>query len=182
MRIDDPDHVSANPDGRPDEAQPRWREQFPIDWPSDDFRSRRDFTKLLGLTSLAFVVGQLWIVALSLRRRVRTRPPEREIAAVGELPVGGSKLFEYPERGNVCVLVRLPGGAFAAFGQKCTHLSCPVMPEPAKGRFHCACHNGSFDLATGEPLAGPPRRPLPRLRLEIRGERVFAVGVEEGVL
>lgn len=182
MRVDDPDHVSANPDGRPDDVQPSWREQFPIDWPSDDLRSRRDFTKLLGLTSLAFVVGQLWIVALSLRRRTRARPPEREIATVGELPVGGSKLFEYPERGKVCVLVRLPGGGFAAFGQKCTHLSCPVMPEPAKGRFHCACHNGSFDLASGAPLEGPPRRPLPRLRLEIRGERVFAVGVEEGVL
>ena len=182
MRIEDPDRVSANPDGRPDEAQPRWREQFPIDWPRDDFRSRRDFTKLLGLTSLAFVVGQLWIVALSMLRRARAGAAEREIAAVGDLPVGGSKLFEYPEPGKVCVLVRLPDGGFAAFSQKCTHLSCPVMPEPAKRRFHCACHNGSFDLATGAPLEGPPRRPLPRLRLAIRGDRVYALGVEEGVL
>ena len=182
MKIEDPESISKSPDGKAPHDQPAWREQFPIDWPRDDFRSRRDFTKLLGLTSLAFVVGQLWIVALSLRRRTRTRSVEREIAAVGELPVGGSKLFEYPEPGKVCVLVRLPDGGFAAFSQKCTHLSCPVMPEPAKGRFHCACHNGSFDLATGEPLAGPPRRPLPRLRLEVRGERVFAVGVEDGVL
>ena len=182
MRIEDPEHVSSNPDGGPDEAQPRWREQFPIDWPRDDLRSRRDFTKLLGLTSLAFVAGQLWIVLLSWRRRGRARPPEREIARVEEVPIGGSKLFDYPSPGQVCVLVRLPGGDFAAFGQKCTHLSCPVMPEPEKGRFHCACHNGSFDLASGEPLAGPPRRPLPRLRVEVRDGRVFAVGIEEGVL
>ena len=59
MRIENPDSVSSSPDGRPDADQPLWREQFPIDWPTDDFRSRRDFTKLLGLTSLAFVVRQI---------------------------------------------------------------------------------------------------------------------------
>ena len=58
MRIENPDSISKSPDGRPIADQPIWREQFPIDWPTDDFRSRRDFTKLLGLTSLAFVAGQ----------------------------------------------------------------------------------------------------------------------------
>jgi len=38
---------------------------------------------------------------------------------------------------------------------------------------------GLFDLATGRPLAGPPRRPLSRVRLELRGTELFAVGVEE---
>jgi len=182
VRIDDPDRISATPDGLSEEAQPRWREQFPIDWPGDDLRSRRDFTKLLGLTSLAFVVGQIWIVILALRRRTSPRPGEREVARVSELAPGESKLFEFPGKGGACVLVRLPDGQFVAFGQKCTHLSCPVVPDPARGRFHCPCHNGSFDLATGAPLEGPPRRPLPRLRLEVRGDRVFAVGVEEGIL
>ena len=181
MKSEDPDRLSIPPDGSPDPSQPRWRQQFPIDWPRDEFRSRRDFTKLLGLTSLAFVVGQAWIVLLSLRRR-RRAAGELEIAAVSEIPAGGSKVFEYPGRGEVCVLVRLPDGRFVAYGQKCTHLSCPVVPEPARGRFHCPCHNGSFDLATGAPLEGPPRRPLPRLRLEVRGGRVIALGVEEGVL
>lgn len=182
MRIEDPDRISAPPDGLPDEAQPRWREQFPIDWPGDDFRSRRDFTKLLGLTSLAFVVGQIWIGILALRRRASPRLGEREIARVGELAPGQSKMFEYPGKGGDCILVRLPDGRFVAYGQKCTHLSCPVVPEPERGRFHCPCHNGSFDLATGAPLEGPPRRPLPRLRVEVRGDRVFAVGIEDGVL
>lgn len=182
MRIEDPDQISDNPDGRPDADQPRWREQFPIDWPRDDFRSRRDFTKLLGLTSLAFVVGQLWILTLALRRRARAAPSARAIASVEELAVGGSKVFDYPRRGEACVLVRIAAETFVAYGQKCTHLSCPVIPRPDQKCFHCPCHNGFFDLATGRPLAGPPRRPLPRLLLEVRDGRVFAVGVEGGVV
>ena len=180
MRAADPDVLSVNPDGRDDVEQPLWREQFPIDWPRDDFRSRRDFTKLLGLTSLAFVVGQLWIVLLSLRRRSAARASETEIASVDELPVGGSKVFDYPRKGETCVLVRTAPDRFVAYGQKCTHLSCPVIPSPAAGRIHCPCHNGFFDLATGQPVAGPPRRALPRLSLAVRGGRVFATGMEEG--
>ena len=172
----DVDRLSDNPDGRGDAEQPLWREQFPIDWPRDDFRSRRDFTKLLGLTSLAFVVGQLWIVWLSLRRRSVGPAPEMEIARVDELAVGGSKVFDYPRKGEACVLVRTAPDRFVAYGQKCTHLSCPVIPSPAEGRLHCPCHNGFFDLATGQPLAGPPRRPLPRLRLAVRDGRISVAG------
>src|SRR5262249_30992563 len=160
--------------------QPTWREQFPIDWPTDDFRSRRDFTKLLGLTSLAFVVGQIWIAFLALRRRAPQDLPEKEIASLDELPVGGSKVFEYPRPGTAVVLRRVSTDHFVAYGQKCTHLSCPVIPRPDESRLRCPCHEGVFDLATGQPLAGPPRRPLPRLRLETRDGRIFAVGVEDG--
>ncbi|HEY6930969.1 MAG TPA: Rieske (2Fe-2S) protein [Thermoanaerobaculia bacterium] len=181
MRIEDPDSISKSPDGRPDSEQPVWREQFPIDWPTDDFRSRRDFTKLLGLTSLAFVVGQIWIAFLALRRRTRSAPV-REVAALEELPVGGSKVFDYPSPGAACVLTRIGPDRFVAYGQKCTHLSCPVIPKPEKNCLQCPCHDGVFDLATGEPLSGPPRRPLPRLKLEVRDGRVFAAGVEYGVL
>jgi Rieske Fe-S protein len=35
-----------------------------------------------------------------------------------------------------------------------------------------------FDLRTGRQLAGPPPRPLPRIALEIRGDEIFATGVE----
>jgi Rieske Fe-S protein len=49
----------------------------------------------------------------------------------------------------------------------------------AAGVLRCPCHHGLFDLATGRPLAGPPRRPLDRIRLDIRGGEIFAVGVEE---
>lgn len=178
MKIENPDQISTPPDGRPPEAQPKWRHAFPIDWPKDEYRSRRDFTKLLGLTSFAFVVGQIWILMLSLFKRNTPPPAGVEIAAVADIPVGGARLFHYPREINPCLLVRLSEGQFVAFGQKCTHLSCPVIPRVKEGIFYCPCHVGIFDLKTGVPLAGPPRRPLPRVLIEVRGGRIFAMGLE----
>ena len=53
------DQLSVPPDGRPYSDQPQWRNDFPIDWPQDEFVARRDFTKFLVLTSFAFVAGQV---------------------------------------------------------------------------------------------------------------------------
>lgn len=175
----DPERLTVPPDGRPDSEQPRWRQDFPIDWPQDDYISRRDLTKFMVLTSLAFTVGQFWILLQSFFRGRRGAPPVREIARIEEIPVGGSLIFHYPERHTPCVLVRLDRGSFVAYEQSCTHLSCPVIPQPDAGRLRCPCHEGVFDLATGRPMAGPPRRPLPRVRLEIRDQKVYATGLEE---
>lgn len=180
MRIDDPDTLTAAPDGRPAADQPLWRRDFPIDWPQDELRSRRQFISLLALTSLAFVAGQIWIVALSFLRRFRGLPPPLDVAGIHDLPVGGARVFHYPGKDDACLLIRASTDRYVAYGQKCTHLSCPVIPKPAEGRLYCPCHEGSFDLKTGRPLAGPPRRPLPRIRLEVRGGRIFATGIEEG--
>lgn len=160
-------------------SQPAWREQFPIDVPDDEYRSRRDFTKLVGLTSLAFVAGQGYIVVESERQRGRGPLPELEIAGVDELAVGESKLFHYPEKGDACILVRISDERYLAYGQKCTHLSCPVIPAPAEGKFLCPCHHGYFDIYTGEPLAGPPRRALPAVELGIRDNKIFAIGMKD---
>lgn len=177
MRFDDPEASSSAPDGRAAEAQPLWRRDFPVDWPADEYRSRREFAGLLLLTSLAFAAGQLWIVVLRALRRARPAPPVVDIGAVDELPIGAVRVFEYPAKGDPCVLVRLADGRFVAYDRRCTHLSCPVVPRPQEGRLHCPCHNGHFDLATGAPLAGPPRRPLPRVELEVRDGRVVATGI-----
>jgi len=66
-----------------------------------------------------------------------------------------------------------------AYGQKCTHLSCAVRPRVDQGVIHCPCHEGYFDLQSGHPVAGPPRRPLPRVRIEVRANQIYATGVEE---
>jgi nitrite reductase/ring-hydroxylating ferredoxin subunit len=182
MNDDVPDGASIAPDGRPEDEQPTWRRDFPIDSPADDYRSRRDFTKLLTLTSFAFVAGQAWIALLAVRRRARGAPPRVEIARLDELPPGGAKVFAYPATGDACVLVRTKSGELVAYGQKCTHLSCPVIPRPDEGRFRCPCHEGSFDLRTGRVISGPPRRPLPRVTLEVVDGRVYATGLVEGIV
>lgn len=168
------------PDGKPADEQPAWRDDFPIDWPEDHYVARRDYTKFLVLTSLAFAVGQLWIGIMSVVRRGREKTPARiAIARLAEVPIGGVRTFEYPGPANACLLIRTDEETLVAYGQECTHLSCAVVPRVERGELHCPCHVGTFDLATGRPIAGPPRRPLPRIALEVRGGGIYATGVEE---
>lgn len=174
----DYEQITAAPDGRPGPEQPQWRQDFPIDWPQDHYVARRDFTKFLVLTSLAFVVGQFWIVVQNFFRARRGESPVQRIARVDELPIGGALLFSYPSEHDQCVLVRPTQQTFMAFSRQCTHLSCSVVPEPDKRRLYCPCHEGAFDIATGSPIAGPPRRPLARIKLTFRQGGIYASGVE----
>jgi Rieske Fe-S protein len=175
----DEDRHTVAPDGRPPDEQPRWRQDFPIDWSQDEYVSRRDLVKFIVLTSAAFVVGQAWIAGRALLRRGQAQPrPGTPIATVDELPIGGAKTFEYPLGSTPRLLVRVAEQRFVAYDQQCTHLLCPVVPAVASGRLHCPCHNGWFDLETGQVLAGPPQRALPRVHVEVRGDTVYATGVE----
>jgi Rieske Fe-S protein len=173
------EQISIAPDFVPAEAQPAWRQDFPIDWPQDLYVERRDFMKFMVLTSAAFAAGQLWIGAQNWWRKQTGAPPVQRIASIDDLAVGAATVFNYPSEHDPCLLVRLNTREFVAFGQKCTHLSCAVIPRPAENSFFCPCHEGRFDLRTGEPTAGPPRRPLTRIVLDVRGRDIYAVGVEE---
>jgi Rieske Fe-S protein len=173
------DQITIAPDFAPAEAQPAWRQDFPIDWPQDLYVERRDFMKFMVLTSAAFAVGQLWIGAQNWFRRRSGTPPVQRIASIDEVAVGASIVFTYPGEHDPNLLVRLTASEFVAFSQKCTHLSCAVIPRPAENSFFCPCHEGRFDLRTGVPTAGPPRRPLTRIVLDLRGRDIYAVGLEE---
>jgi Rieske Fe-S protein len=176
--VADAEQVTVAPDGRPMDVQPAWRTDFPIDWPQDHYVERRDFVKFMVLTSLAFTVGQFWIATQNWLRRRRGDPEIRRVAAREDLPVGAAMMFAYPGPSDDCVLVRTDADTFVAYGQKCTHLSCAVVPRVEDGVMRCPCHEGYFDLATGRPIAGPPRRPLDRVQLQVRGGQVYAAGIE----
>jgi nitrite reductase/ring-hydroxylating ferredoxin subunit len=169
---------SPAPDGRAAGEQPAWRQDFPIDTQRDDDVSRRQFTRFLVLTSLAFAVGQFWILVQNWLRRWRGQPPLASIARIDEVPIGGAHVFDYPDPGEPCILLRPAADTFLAYNQKCTHLSCAVVPQPQEGCLRCPCHHGCFDLQTGRAISGPPRRPLPRITLEVRDGVVYATGVE----
>jgi Rieske Fe-S protein len=171
--------TTVAPDGRPHAEQPKWRQDFPIDWGQDEYVSRRDLVKFIVLTSGAFAVGQLWLVAKRWFGERTPRAAKEPIATVDELPVGGAKTFAYPEGSSPRLLVRTGPEEFVAYDQQCTHLLCPVVPAVDKGRLHCPCHNGWFDLRTGHPISGPPRRALSRVTLEVEQEVVYATGVVE---
>ena len=162
---------------RPSSA-PLWRDEFSVFTADERYVNRRQFTKFLTLTSFAMLAGNLWILARSIFYRAPSYRA-RAIAALDEIPVGGVKLFAFPTARDPCILVRTGAESYAAFSQKCTHLSCAVIPDVPNGVIRCPCHDGVFDLASGRPLAGPPRRPLSLVTLDIRDGDVFATGVEE---
>jgi len=178
MKQYDRDLITIPPDGCPESEQPQWRRDFPIDWPQDNYVARRDFTKFMILTSLAFAVGQVWIGIQNWLRKRRGDLPISKIVSLDQIPVRAVVGFAYPAENDKCVLIRTDEKTFIAFSQKCTHLSCAVVPRPDQNRIDCPCHEGCFDLSTGNPIAGPPRRPLPVIRLEIRQGTVYATGIE----
>jgi Rieske Fe-S protein len=173
------EQITIAPDWAPPESQPAWRQDFPIDWPQDLYVERRDFMKFMVLTSASFTIGQIWIGLQQWYQKRSGQLPLKRIASVDDLAIGGAVSFTYPNAHEPCLLVRLTTSEFVAFNQKCTHLSCAVIPRPAEGSFFCPCHDGRFDLRTGEPTAGPPRRPLIRVVLDIKGRDIYAVGIEE---
>jgi len=173
------EQITIAPDSAPADEQPAWRQDFPIDWPQDLYVERRDFMKFLVLTSAAFTLGQVLIGVQNWYRKRLGQPAMQRIASVDDLAVGTSIVFRYPDEYEPCLLVRLTTSEFVAFNQKCTHLSCAVIPRPAESSFYCPCHEGRFDLRTGAPIAGPPRRPLTRIVLDVRDRDIYAVGVEE---
>jgi len=164
------------PDRKPLNEQPRWQQDFPTDIPEDDHVARREFVKFLVLTSGAFVAGQCWIGLSSFRKQ--EGHPRQRVASVEELETKHVVEFRYPDDHEPCLALRLAPGRYVAFGQKCTHLACAVVPNLERGELHCPCHNGYFEAEEGRPIAGPPRRPLPRIALEVLDGVVYATGVE----
>ena len=156
---------------------PLWRDEFPIHAADERYVSRRQFAKFLVLTSLGMLVGQVWILVRALLRREASHPVQ-VVARAEDVPVGGVRMFSYPGPEDPCILVRPDADRYVAFSQKCTHLSCAVYYEAARGRLACPCHEGYFSVEDGSVLQGPPPRPLPRVTLERRGADLVAVGFE----
>ena len=178
MQTPDRDQVTVPPDRRPLDEQPKWRKDFPIDWPQDEYVSRRDLIKFIILTSAAFVAGQFALVFERFFGDDGVGEDAKAIAQVDELEVGSTKMFEYPDGSSPRLLIRLGEDHFVAYDQQCTHLLCPVLPELEEGKLRCPCHNGWFEAETGRVLSGPPPRPLARVELTIENGTVFATGIE----
>ena len=59
----------------------------------------------------------------------------------------------------------------------CTHLGCiPKNWDESKKILTCPCHNGLYDIANGASVVGgPPPAALPAIKLEKRGEEIWAI-------
>ena len=77
------------------------------------------------------------------------------------LAPGQAVAFRYPGEDDRALAIRLPDGRLVGCSAVCTHLACAVLWRQEDGHLECPCHDGVFDPATGEVVAGPPPRPLP---------------------
>lgn len=161
--------------------EPRWRQDFPINWAEDDYVTRRQFVAFLTLISGGLFLGTVLVgIREWWRSRWSAHSGPMRVAAAHELPVGGAKLFRYPTAEDPCLLIRLTTDRFVAYNQACTHLACPVTYQPGGRSLHCPCHEGYFSVEDGRPLAGPPKRPLQQIALTVRNDEIWATGVRRG--
>lgn len=163
----------------PDTSRPLWKDEFSIHTADERYVTRRQFTKFLVLTSLAMLVGQVWILVKSWFTRAPAAPGPQVIARMDELAVGEVKLFAYPTLEDHCIMVRTAPDTYVAYSQKCTHLSCAVYYSRKSNKLECPCHNGFFAVEDGRVLAGPPTRSLPQIVIDTRGNELVAVGFKE---
>jgi len=159
---------------RPREGSRPSRREFPYRLDHDAQVSRRTLLRFAVYTSGALFGGTAVLALLgALVARARGKP--QPVARASEVPEGQARYFNYPEPDDQAMLIHLPDGNFVAYSQKCTHLSCAVYYQPEHGRIFCPCHEGVFDPQTGEPVAGPPQRRLPQIRLRREGDELIAV-------
>jgi Rieske Fe-S protein len=136
--------------------------------------TRRSFAKSIAVSVGAILIGGLY----ALRQWYHSRStPAQVIAHAGEIPIGGTKIFQYPTDVAPCILIRTGGASYVAYSRICTHNSCPVFYQPDENGLECRCHGGLFSIVDGSVLQGPPPHPLPRILLEVRGSDILAVGV-----
>lgn len=146
---------------------------FPIERTESEHVSRREFSKFLALVSAGMVVGSGWVAI-----KDKLFPPfrvegEQFVCEASEIAVGGTHPFRIEGSNIPFILIHLTDGTFRAYEQKCTHLACAVYYSPEKDKIECPCHKGYFDARTGNVLAGPPPRALPRLEVVQRDGRLF---------
>lgn len=172
-------------DDRSDESDVRaatapHQRDFPYDREEEAQVTRREFCNFLGLTSAALFAGAAGFAGkAAIDARNTPQLPSFRIQGAEALAPGSSLNFRYPSAKDSAILIRTLDGELHAFGQKCTHLSCPVYFERAHQRLECPCHDGAFDAKTGNVLYGPPPRPLDPIKLEVRPDgEVWAIGRE----
>lgn len=139
--------------------------------PAPDSR-RRWLSYLLGGSLGATLVSFLYPV---LRFVVPPRTSEPSLSEIdlelkpSDIPPNSGRIV--PFAGKPVLLFRTAAGELKAFGGTCTHLACTVQYRPARSDIWCACHDGVYD-ANGTTISGPPPRPLTRIEVNVRGDKI----------
>jgi cytochrome b6-f complex iron-sulfur subunit len=154
-------------------AKPAWETDFPIERVEAQHVSRREFAKFLVVVSGGMTLGSAVIAVKDELIPRATLTHAVRLAGVDDVPIGGMAQFTVPGTNLPGILVRVDDSTFAAFEQKCTHLSCAVYYVAERQRIECPCHNGAFDVRSGAVIQGPAPRGLHRFAVEVRDGSVF---------
>ncbi len=116
-------------------------------------------------------------------------PPPQFVARARDIAPGAVIDFEYPA-GHAAFLVQLRtpanggiggSGDIVAFHRACPHMGCPLSELNVERAElgPCECHLSLFDLRRGGlQIHGLASQPVAQIQLEVRGDDVYAVGVE----
>ena len=157
-------------------ATDSYQAEFPFGRDPEADVTRREFCNFLFLTSSALFAGAAGFSAkAAYDANAKTAFVPAPIEGASQLEPGTALNFVYPGEHDSAILIRSKDGSYHAFGQKCTHLTCPVYYSKDHHRLECPCHEGGFSAETGEVLYGPPPRPLDEIEIEVKDGEVFAV-------
>lgn len=125
--------------------------------------SRRGMLRATIVGAAVVVVGGAAAIVggpLVSRRREGEKRITLQLAAIP--PAGADPLVN---RDGKFWLINNPEGALA-FSWSCPHAGCIVPWNEGEGRFHCPCHNSTFDRH-GVGTGGPSPRPLDLYALSV---------------
>ncbi len=134
--------------------------------------SRRSFIKILAVAGSAATAGIAAFMAGGFLYPIPKKKRRPQFVCLeADIPKG--KPFEIQDpSGRKVLLIRDKKNKLIAVSTVCSHLGCAVYYRPKKDIFDCPCHQGVFD-AEGNPVSGPPRRPLDRYPVMVNSGKVF---------
>jgi arsenite oxidase small subunit len=150
-------------------------------------QSRRDFLlaggKLVLLAAASTLAAPVWA------QRAEHAP--LSVARLSALKLGEPFYFEYPQAGDLNMLVKLgvaagggigPQGDVVAFSTRCTHLGAKLQDALQAGMQvlgPCPRHLTTFDLSRhGVVITGHATASLPQVVLQLDGDEIRAVGMQ----
>lgn len=122
----------------------------------------------LGATVISFFYPVLRYIVPPLTSEPSLSEIELDMKPSAILPNSGRIV---PFAGKPILIFRTAAGELKALSATCTHLACTVQYRAERADIWCACHNGVYD-SNGSNTSGPPPRPLTRLEVKVRGEKI----------
>ena len=116
----------------------------------------------------------------SLSEDARVDESYRRVGSQAEVPEGELRSFDLP---GLRVAIAHVEKELYAFGDECTHEGCSLAEGTLgdqEDTVVCPCHGSEFDLATGEPVAGPAVDPVPVYAVRVTDEWIEVGPPSEG--